>query len=468
MKRTKKSRVSWPSENKLCQVKMFLKEDCPAKVGPSSPMASNLPPGFEATDYATRLHIPRTQWKRPPKFILNDAWLVASGEESTEIRSENLRISKVLEAFYPHRSVIPTRPWVSLAVEEEHYDDLKTPLIPLTSIDDEPEPLPAVESSHNSISPAAFSGLGPDSCLAASAVLSALMKTNEQGSRVDADLLVKLLSDPEIVKSLLNGTTGQPLQTANYTLNPNVAEPRLAPPQHVTSSAMDINPPLKPRTQPGNAVPHIVPLSVQTSATHPPFPKPIQPVSSALSMDLNHQNPPPVCHTYPLSSGPKPLPRIEDSYAAPPLKPSPVVDVVVSEQKTQSLNVFPLSTWNMNRVPDSARTETQTRNGNINRDDQACAKPVKNLDYYKSLIREHGVVPQATKETNKYKGKVEENKVVKAKFQIACKYFGRGRGCKMGERCLYLHDSSKRVSTDLPSNFPRAKRPKYLPISNPK
>lgn len=347
-------------------------------------------------------------------------------------------------------------PSVSRAVEEEHYDDLTTPHIPLTSIDDEPEPQPAAEFSLYSKSPPAFSGLGPDLCLAASAALSALLKTKEQGSLVDTDLLVKLLSDPEIVRNLLNGTT------ANFSLDTNVTEPRLAH-QLVTSSAMDRNTPPKPRTQPGNGVPHVLPLLVQTSATVPPLSKPTQPVSSDLSMNLHHQNPPSVFHTYALSSGIKPLPRLEDSYAASPLKPSPVDDIVVSEQNTQSLNISTFNAWNMNRVPDSARTETdpQIRNGNINRDDQVCAKPVKNLDYFKSLIREHGGVPQATNETNNYKGKVEDTKVVKAKFQIPCKYFGRGRGCKLGDSCLFLHDRSKRFCTDGTSKFPRAKRVKY-------
>jgi hypothetical protein len=106
MKKTKKGRVSWASDSMLCQVKLFLSDDCPVKV------ASNLPPGFEATDYATKRiisHIPRIKWKRPPLFVLDDALLVGSGGKSIETRSENLRISKVLEAFYPHRSVIPSR-----------------------------------------------------------------------------------------------------------------------------------------------------------------------------------------------------------------------------------------------------------------------------------------------------------------------------------------------------------------------
>ncbi|EFH41339.1 zinc finger (CCCH-type) family protein [Arabidopsis lyrata subsp. lyrata] len=449
MKKTKKSRVSWASDSMLCQVKLFLTDDCPAKV------ASNLPPGFEATEYATRRilsHIPRIKWKRPPKvFVLNDALLVGRGGESTETRTENLRISKVLEAFYPHRSVIPTRPSVSPAVEEAHYDDRKTPNIRLTPVEDEREA--AVESSHSFEAPAAVSGLGPELSLLAAAALSAL--TKEQGCQVDADLLVKLLSDPKIVESLINDMKGKPLETANNSRSTDTNKPRLAP-QHVTSTAMDRNPP----PIPGNVVPHNVPVFVQSSATDPPLSKPTQPMSSTLSVNVNLQKPTLVVHSYPLSSAGI---KLEDSYtAAAPLKPSPVDDVVVSEQKTQSLNMS--STWNMNRVPESARTETDAkiRNGNTNQDGEVSAKPVKNLDYFKSLIREHGAVKPATNETNNYKGRVDDKKVVKVKIQKPCMYFNRAKGCRLGESCLYLHDRSKRLWTDVaPPHFPRAKRLKF-------
>ncbi|XP_010446300.1 PREDICTED: zinc finger CCCH domain-containing protein 68-like [Camelina sativa] len=427
MKKKTSGRVSWASQSRLCQVKMFLTEDCPAKVSSSN----LLPPGFETTVFpSTRNNnIPRIKWKRPPKFIISDALLVGSGGDSTETLSENLRISKVLEAFYPHRSVIPTRPSVSPAVAEAHYDDSTTPSIPLAFIEDEPQP--PLQSSHDFN---AVSLLGPQLSLAASAALSSL--TKEQGSQVDAHLLVKLLSDPIIVHNLLNG---KPLDTANHVTTLN------------TDIAMDSNPPPL----------HNVPVSVQSCATDPPLPKPTLPISTALSI-----KPTLVVHSYPLSSGIKPLPRLEDSYtAAAPLKPpSPVDNALVSEQNKQPLNMS--STWDMNRVPESAQTETapQNRNGNTNRDDQvSSAEPVKNVDYYKSLIREHGVVSPATNENNNYKGRVDDNmKVVKVnKIQKPCMFFNRPKGCRLGESCLYLHDRSKRSWTDVAPHFPRAKRLKF-------
>lgn len=130
---------------------MFRTEDCPAKVASQpqrhsypkqssgKPRGPDLPPGFEGNHYAVKpnvSNIPRIKWKRPPKvkikynpelgnplkllylilcvldlkqFAVNDAWLVGGGGESSERRTENLRISKVLQAIYPHRSAIPSR-----------------------------------------------------------------------------------------------------------------------------------------------------------------------------------------------------------------------------------------------------------------------------------------------------------------------------------------------------------------------
>ncbi|KAG2327305.1 hypothetical protein Bca52824_010033 [Brassica carinata] len=365
----KKARVSWPSDSMLCQ------------------------------------------------FILNDHLLVASGEESTETGSENLRIAKVLEAFYPHRSLIPSRyPSVSPAVQ---VDDSITPTIRLTPIeddDDQPEP-PARQSSQSSKTPSLF-GLGPADLTPAA--LSALLNTKEQGSMVDADLLVKFLTDPIIINNLLNAAA-KPLETGNNT----TTKP---PPQHVTtSSAMDTNSP------PGNGVTPVL-ATAQSIVSHVPT-QPMAPL---------------ILNTYPLSCALKTLPRVEES-----LEPS---SVVVSETQCQS----PTSgTWNMiSRVQESAGTGTDAQSAypmNITRD-----------DYFKHLIREHGgVVAPAT---NNYKRRVDNNNnnndkkkaLVKVKAHKPCMFFGRGRGCKLGESCLYLHDSSKRLWTDdVAAAAPRAKRLKF-------
>ncbi|KAF8104506.1 hypothetical protein N665_0171s0014 [Sinapis alba] len=408
----KKARVSWPSDNMLCQVKMFQKEDYPAKVGAQTCSKSNaLKDLYNGTVYS---NIPLITWKLPPKFILNDHLLVASGEESTETGSENLRIATVLESFYPHPSLVPSSPSISpMAVQA---DDTNTPTIRLTPIedDDQPDAL-ALQSSHCFNAPSPVSGLGPDLSLAA------LLNTKEQGSLVDADLLVKFFTDPTIIiKSLLNAT--KPLETGN---NTTTTKP---PPQHVVTTSSANSPP-------GNGVPRTIPV---VAATH----------SIVSHVRTQPIAPPLVLNTYPLSCALKPLPRVEES-----LEPSSVV--VVSEAQCQS----PASdTWNMSRVQESAGTAgtdaPSAYQMNVNRD-----------EYFKNLIREHGGV-NVTPDTNNYKRRVDNNnnndKKRAVKAQKPCMFFGRGRGCKLGESCLYLHDPSKRLWTDdVVAAAPRAKRLKF-------
>ncbi|CAF1986458.1 unnamed protein product [Brassica oleracea var. botrytis] len=389
----KKARVSWPSDSMLFQVKMFKTEDYPAKAGAQTCSKSKASKDLHrGTVYSTRPpNVPLIKWKLPPKFILNDHMLVASGEESTETGSENLRIAKVLEAFYPHRSLIPSRPFISPSVQ---VDDSNTPIIRVTPIEDDDDQ-PALRSS---IAPPSVFGLGPDLSQTA---LSTLLNTKEEGSMVDAGLLVKFLTDPTIINNLLNAAA-KPLETGNNNNNTKPL-PRL------------VNSP------PGNGVTPVL-AAAQSIVSHVP----------------TQTMAPLVLNTYPSSCAVvNPLPRVEKS-----LETS---SVVVSEPQCQYRNgtdapsAYPM---------------------NITRD-----------DYFKNLIREHGgVVAPAT---NNYKRRVDNNNnnnndktkalVIKVKSQKACMFFGRGRGCKLGESCLYLHDPSKRLWTDdvAAAPAPRAKRHKF-------
>ncbi|WZZ04635.1 hypothetical protein YC2023_090556 [Brassica napus] len=387
----KKARVSWPSDSMLCQVKMFKTEDYPAKVGAQTCSKSKASKDLQRGT-----------------FILSNHLLVASGEDSTETGSENLRIAKVLEGFYPHRSLIHSRPFISPAAVQ--VDDTNTPTIRVTPIEDDDEQ-PALQSS---IASPSFFGLGPDLSLTA---LAALLNTKEQGSLVNADLLVKFLTDPTIINNLLNAAA-KPLETGN---NNNTTKP---PPQHVTTSSAN--------SPPGNGVTPFL-AAAQSIVSHVPT-QPMAPL---------------VLNTYPSSCAVKPLPRVEKS-----LETS---SVVVSEPQCRS------GTWNMSRVEESAGTGTDAQSAyamNITRD-----------DYFKNLIREHGGVVAPATNNNKRRFDNNNNNnddkkkalAVKVKSQKPCMFFGRGRGCKLGESCLYLHDPSKRLSTyDVAAAAaPRAKRLKF-------
>ncbi|KAF3489319.1 hypothetical protein F2Q69_00055065 [Brassica cretica] len=288
-------------------------------------------------------------------------------------------------------------PFISPSVQ---VDDSNTPIIRVTPIEDDDDQ-PALRSS---IAPPSVFGLGPDLSQTA---LSTLLNTKEEGSMVDAGLLVKFLTDPTIINNLLNAGN-----------NNNTTKP---PPQHVNSP-------------PGNGVTPVL-AAAQSIVSHVPT-QPMAPL---------------VLNTYPSSCAVvKPLPRVEKS-----LETS---SVVVSEAQCQS------GTRNMmSRVQESVGTGTDAPSAypmNITRD-----------DYFKNLIREHGgVVAPAT---NNYKRRVDNNNnnnndktkalVIKVKSQKACMFFGRGRGCKLGESCLYLHDPSKRLWTDdvAAASAPRSKRHKF-------
>ncbi|KAF8099835.1 hypothetical protein N665_0237s0086 [Sinapis alba] len=516
MKRSKKSRVSWPPGPKLCQVKMFRTEDCPAKVASSYPKQSSgkrqvpdLPPGFEGNHYADKLSvstIPRIKWKRPPKFLVSDAWLMGDGGESTERRTENLRISKVLEAVYPHRSTIPSRPSVSPVVEAESFDDRKTPAIRLTPIEDESE---SSEDSSNTSLESGFttskqslletkppcsiqelvSRLAPELSLAASAALAALMKTSEQGSLVDPELLIKLLSDPKMIKNLITDTAGKSSETKNHPLETN----NMLVQQHVTALPMttphpailpqkqsftasqpftkpeqrqvsppkpeqrQVSPP-KPeqrRVSPPKPVnqnisslnqinrnPVSIPTSVQpcvSIATQPSLPARLP--SRSLPMNVNHQRPPHVFSEPKVTMNPQPQPQHNSAYRSCEMN-NVQAPVGFGRGPQTGFNNYPM---NLNRIDVTGRVNP-------------VVQPMRSDDYFKNLIREHGTVNHETTnqyypQNGKFNGRIDQTKV-----QKQCMYHGTARGCQMGDSCIYVHD---RLRPNFEDEAPRAKRLKF-------
>ncbi|KAK3019806.1 hypothetical protein RJ639_004799, partial [Escallonia herrerae] len=227
-------------------VRLFLSEESPSQVGlgaqdelqaktlfnPSgSGPDDNLPPGFEGTDPANLLknklsQIPLVKWRCPPRFLLDLTWQVVSGGESKEAEVQNQREMRVLEAVYPRPSAIPPNPSLLMGVEDTYPGDQHIPLIPITPIEDEDA---AADTSFNSmvqtnatssqpqlaapgppanINPAARPGMAlgvePNVITAAYAALSAVMTGNDPGNMIDPDLLVKILSNPNMIEKLVN------------------------------------------------------------------------------------------------------------------------------------------------------------------------------------------------------------------------------------------------------------------------
>ncbi|KAK8587147.1 hypothetical protein V6N13_086152 [Hibiscus sabdariffa] len=481
MKRSRKTnRVSWAPGVNLCQVKLFLKEDCPSKVGgeqqdalqaktpwalhPSGGCANDLPPGFEGGHHGGRkcnlATIPRIQWKIPPKFALNFNWHVVAGEESKEAEAQKLREKRVLEAVYPRLSAIPPNP-VFPDVEVERHDDSQIPLVPLTPIEDDegadlssgiaaqakspsnfekpallmPPGLsntgtPNTPHCPSSAAEAPISGASSDMMEAALAALTTVMKSKEQGSLVDPDLLVKILSDPKMVEKLI----------CNH---------------HHPSAAAD-----------GNLVsaPSFVP-EPETGVTSLPCSKPATTSSSMpavrnskhLVKEFQHSLSRPVSMADTVSNS---MPMRVESSSFP--FPSSNINVI-SGHRVANGTTAAYSTMNQVQPALSmvsvhpaiiSTTAMQTMEAN----------PVKDANYFKNLIREHGREKEEAKVHNISQTVSHLNHIQntsKTKFRKPCMFYNSSKGCRQGSNCPYLHDNKTlQWQTGRTLEAPSAKRMK--------
>ncbi|KAF3440278.1 hypothetical protein FNV43_RR18562 [Rhamnella rubrinervis] len=428
-------------------VKLFSSEDFPAKVGLKSEdhhqaklskillhsntkESGDLPPGFEHGFVARQSQhprIPQIQWTCPSKIVLSNNCHVASGEESEEVNVQNSRESRVLEAVYPRISSIPPNPAVSLEVQNEHYDDSSTPIVPIIPIEEEsihtpyiPEPVNStirsqpLKLSGDSLrsevlntskcdSPApssALSSLGKlpnlsaDVIAAASTALSVMDTVSQNGNMIDTDLLIKILGDPIMIQKLINDG---PVANAGSAATDTVRPPITANSQ---SAPMSLPRPEMQRSANGNLhrIPDIILESGFSRAT------PSVPTSTPESNRTNG-------NLYTTQGQVRP-----QAYAVN-VQPKPA----------------PLpSSLPMNE-----------------------ARHTKDVNYYKNLIRKHGGEKQETgrdpilarkRNYNDLQDlKPEQNNKYgefKLKNSKPCKYFKSTRGCRNGVNCPYQHDAA--------------------------
>lgn len=494
MKRSRISNsVSWASGANLCQVKLFSSEDCPVKVGlkyqdhlqakassmlNSIPAENDFPPGFEGSFSVGQSkvelpHIPRIQWKSPSKFVISPTWEVAAGEESEEAKAQESREMRVLEAVYPRFSAIPPNPSVSLDVEGEHYDDSLTPFVPDTPIEEESPDLLDLETPVNTNvgcqPPILHQGLlasgkskaskcnspglqqlasdqpvlgnlfdlNADVTAAASAALTAIMKSTEKGSLVDTGLLIKILSDPKMIQKLSNESG--PQANAGLAPRPKTLVPSI-PSSHPKSD-------MQGTAAGGNFCP--MPGTVGTALNTIPH----QPNNVQLSR-LNRPTPPP-----PLPS-PKSnffmLPSLPNQNQAQP--PQPPLSAMTQPNRPP-LPPFPLSAMNdPNRAPLPLFPAKE-------------AGHVKDVNYFKNLIMQHGVEiqdPFIAQNGNNH-NHLTDLKMVQnfkrgetkpCKNRKPCLYFKSSRGCRNGVNCTFQHDTSCQWPTGSVMEAHSAKRMK--------
>ncbi|XP_039000241.1 zinc finger CCCH domain-containing protein 6-like [Hibiscus syriacus] len=430
----KTKRVTWASDVNLCQIRLFLLEDSPSQIGSggqdhlqaktslvshSNGAAGDdfLPPGFEGAHSTNDLQInlleiPVIKWRCPLRFVLDLNWQVVAGEESKEVEIQNQRQVRVLEAVYPRPSAIPTNPSVSADIGNCHCNDLLTPQIPVTPIEDEDaametllnsQPLmlppgilqtlycsmPSVSSSSADEKPAAGTVVNVEPGIAAAA-FAAINQSNKPGNMFDPDLLVKILSNPRLIEKLVTDHgAASGTQSLTESPSPLVPSPGPSPPVNPSNPfPAHIN-----RTENG-----IAPLSATSGGAIYS-----QPNGVGLGPS-NKQSPIPSVHTVTASSA-----------IGPPRK--------------------------------------------------------KDVNYYKNLILQHGGERQEpAKFNNRYNQPVRPNQELinntklrdsRPKVMKPCMYFNSARGCRNGVNCTYQHDmSAHQNSGNSVQEAPNAKRTK--------
>ncbi|KAL3505375.1 hypothetical protein ACH5RR_035216 [Cinchona calisaya] len=476
----KSKRVRWPSDDNLCQVRLFLSEESPVQVGFGSQddlqaktswsshansMVSddNLPPGFEGTQPANLLwnklpQIPLIKWRCPPQFVLDDTWRVVAGEESKEVEVENTRTERVLEAIYPRPSAIPPNPSIERGAEFSSPCDPPT-LIPITPIEDEDAPTNALFDSgtmntvpislhtqpvapgtslsqHNlTTNPPALgvpateviTGVDADVLAAARAVLSILLPNNNQGNMIDRDLLIKILSDPKMVEQLVKNhgaSIGTQTMPVSSMLNMQTAS------MQPMASANSRQPAASMQNMPASKIPNIALTTPQSTpgSSMQNMPRPMTP-------GINLSDP----STLSISRTDRYLAHISrpELVAAPPVT-------------TTSTGVFypPMRP----PVPDAPAPSVGP-------------SVTKDIDYYKRLIQQHGgerqePLPQYGNRSGPHFPSVREpsnnskSTDLRPKIMKPCMFYNSSRGCRNGANCAYQHDESsqQRVSSSIPDS----------------
>lgn len=260
--------------------------------------------------------------------------------------------------------------------------------------------------------------VGTDVIAAASTALATLMKTNQQGSLIDTDLLIKILSDPKMIQKLI-ADHPPPANTVSELANTGIA------PMHVSKQVTPtVYPVAKSDIQrPGNGFLYQVPNGVRPTLnnTLPPHPENgMKPVLPAVALSCPEPN-----------KVLLPKPANGNLYAAPLNQVGPALS---------AMPAHPI------KAPISSFTAME-------------AKPVKDANYYKNLIRQHGEEKQEPWE-QPITGQNIKHGEMKPKSKKRCIYFNGPKGCRNGLSCPFQHDMSYqwRTGSSIIEELPSTKR----------
>ncbi|XP_059646084.1 zinc finger CCCH domain-containing protein 6-like isoform X1 [Cornus florida] len=404
-------KVSWASDVNLCQVKLFLSEESPSEVGlgaqdhlqakASWPHQStgmgfgdNLPPGFEGAHPANLLknklsQIPVIRWKCPPRFVLNFTWQVVAGEESKEVEVQNHREMRLLEAVYPRASAIPPNPSLLMGIEDSHQNDQDTPLVPITPIEDEEA---AADASVGSVAPSTVAMISHPPYSAPEILPASQCSINYPNPSANGNPSAGMVigMEPNIAASAYAAMAANDERSF---IDRDLLIQILSNQNLIEKLVTDHGPATKLQTIQNPSSAGIIlsdPPSVHVSRTEAGAPSLAVTPSAPFYPPLNRAGP---------VSNPQPPPEIV------PL-PSP----------------------------------------------PAGAHVAKDINYYKSLIQQHGgekqdILPQSGGRHNQLLPSPEsinnpKPRDLKPKIMKPCIYFNSSRGCRHGANCSYQHDVS--------------------------
>ncbi|XP_062227022.1 zinc finger CCCH domain-containing protein 30-like isoform X2 [Phragmites australis] len=397
------------------------------QAGPSSD--DSLPPGFESLQPTNDLkidisQIPLIRWRCPPQISYNPDWLVAAGEESEEAALQNERIFGALEAIYPRPSNIPPNPFVSPDVKDSHYDDSRTQLVPLIPVeeDDASDQLeePPVDPPNNYHQSNKY-----DSAVVRAPQFSdaPVITAQQQPSGSIGAVSVGLSTEPDVLAAASAAYTA--IMQSN--LMGNMID------QDLLIKILSDPAQLERLMKEYGTIKHA--QSTTSSVVAPMLPGP----PSQMTVSAPASFPDPVAPFHNMN---------------PTLLPAP-----------------PVMNWLPPAIPSVPMNPPASSSQAIN----FSSAPVRGINYYKTLIHQHGgevqepleqhgmqfgmyhqSVPTQTSTVDVVSGDTVPGRDTKARLTKPCAYYNSARGCRNGANCTFLHDVSA-VRTEQPKGAKRVK-----------
>lgn len=254
------------------------------------------------------------------------------------------------------------------------------------------------------------------------------MKSNEEGSLIDTDLLIKIFSDPKMIGRLMNNgqPTSAPSVSTKTTVSASISDSRTVSPSVPLPSSPALD--LKRPVDENSFHPNGLRTTVNTTRRQQDAPQ-VSRFQQVVTPPVSMSTPEPFVS----------LPRLPDG------------------------NLFSLR----NRVRylvNAASVQPNTAFAV-----QEPAPPIKDVNYYKNLVRQHGGEKEENKDyvltqngKNYFHLGVQNFKLgqEKPKNSKPCAYFKTSKGCRNGANCPYQHDVSLPWQSGKVMESYRAKRMK--------